>query len=91
MQIEFDHIAGGLCLLRQGGEEEFVDDARTRNANPTLLFASWMDRYHHTTLHPCRPNRHLRAIVEAAHQLAFSAMLQLIWGQAETRLDDRMI
>ena len=76
---------------RQGGEEEFVDDARTRNANPTLLCASWMGRYHHTTLHPCRPNRHLRAIVEAAHQLAFIAMLELslsAGADASGRQDD---
>jgi hypothetical protein len=76
---------------RQGGEEAFIDEARTRDANPTLLCANWMGRHSHTALHPRRPNWHLGAEVSAAHYLAFSAMLELIWRQAETRLDDRMI
>ena len=37
MQIQFDDIGGGEGLLRQIGEEEFVDDARTRDANGTFL------------------------------------------------------
>src|SRR5260221_3868170 len=38
MQIQFDDIGGGECLLRQGCGEEFVDDTSTRDANRTLLF-----------------------------------------------------
>jgi hypothetical protein len=37
MQIQLNDVRGGERSLRQVGEEEFVDDARTRDANWTLL------------------------------------------------------
>ena len=39
VQVQLDDIGGGERLLRQIGEEEFVDDARTRDANRALLLA----------------------------------------------------
>src|SRR5512135_1569800 len=91
MQIQFDDIGGAERLLRQIGEEEFVDDARTRETNPALLFAGWMGRHYHTARHTKRSHRHSRTVEEAAHQLAFRTMLELTWGQVQTRLDERMI
>jgi hypothetical protein len=38
-----------------------------------------------------RADRYIRAVVEAAHQLAFRTALELIWGQVQSRLDKRMI
>jgi hypothetical protein len=35
--------------------------------------------------------QHLWAVVEAVHHLAFRALLELIGGQVQTRLDERMI
>ncbi len=45
---------------RQRGEEEFIDDARTRDADATLLCDSRMGRHHHAALHPRRPHRYER-------------------------------
>src|SRR5713226_3371928 len=91
MQIHFDDVGSGKPLLRQLGEEEFVDNARTRDANWALLVASWMGRHHHPARHTLGSYRHLWAVVEAAHHLAFRALLELIGGQMQTRLDKRMI
>jgi hypothetical protein len=91
MQIQLDDIAGGKRLLWQGGEEEFVDDARTRDANRALLFASFMGGHHHATGHSLRSDRHVWTVVEAADDLTFRTLLELIWGQMQTRLDKRMI
>src|SRR5439155_12806145 len=58
---------------------------------PALLCAGWMGRHHHATRHARRAHRHIRAVVKAAHQLAFRTTLKLVWGQVQTRLDKRMI
>lgn len=81
MQVQLDDIAGGESLLRQIREEEFIDDALTRESDRALLLASWMGGYHHETWHVLGSDRHCRAVVEAAHDLAFWALLELIWGR----------
>ena len=91
MQVEFDDISSGEGLLRQVREEEFVDDARTRDANGALLFACWMGCHHHAAGHTLGSHRHFWAVVEAAHHLAFWTLLELIWWEMQTRLDQRMI
>src|SRR5712691_12204500 len=91
MQIQFDDIGSSERLLRQIGEEEFVDDARTRDANRALLFASFMGRHYHAVQHALGPYRDLRTIVEAAHDLTFWTLLELIGREVQTRLDERMI
>src|SRR6266700_94216 len=91
MQIQLDDIAGGKRLLWQGGEEEFVDDARTRDAHWALLLASGMSCHDHAAPYALRPHRHVWTVVEAAGDLAFWALLGLIGGQMQTRLDKRMI
>jgi hypothetical protein len=77
--------------LRQGGEEELVDDACTRDANRALLVGGWMSGHHHAAQHALGPHRHVWAVVEAAHDLAFWTLLELIGRQVQTRLDQRMI
>src|SRR5262245_49201513 len=58
MEIQFDDIRSGESLLRQRGEEKFIDDTRTRDANRTLLVTGWMSRHHHAAPHPLWPHRH---------------------------------
>src|SRR4030095_5738959 len=91
MQIQFDDIGGGERLLWQFREEEFVDHARTCGANRAFLFASRMGRYHHAARHALGSHRHVGTVVEAAHHLAFRALLELIWWEMQTCLDARMI
>jgi hypothetical protein len=91
MQVQLDDIGGSEGVLRQIREEEFVDDARTRDANRALLFTSWMGCHDHTARHALGSHRHLRAVVEAADHLTFRTLLELIRRQVQTRLDQRMI
>src|SRR6266699_541617 len=91
MQIQLNDIRGGERLLRETGKEEFVDDARTRDANGTLLGAGWMGRHDHAAQHALGPHRHLWAVVEAAHDLTFWTLLELIRRQVQTRLNERMV
>lgn len=67
MQIQFHDVGGREALLRPTGEEEFVDDAFSRDANPALLFACRMSCHHHAAMDALRPDWHIRAVVEAAH------------------------
>src|SRR5713226_5346741 len=60
MQIQFDDIDRGECPLWQLGEEKFVDDPRTRDANGALLFPSWMSCDDYTAQHTFRPHRDRR-------------------------------
>jgi len=39
MQLQLNHVAGREGVLREVREEQFVDDARTRDADRTLLRA----------------------------------------------------
>jgi hypothetical protein len=86
MQIEGDDIGGRERLLRQVREEEFVDDALSGEADTTLLFSSRMGRHHHPAALPRRPHRHIRAVVEGAHQLTFRACELLIGRQMQAAL-----
>ena len=87
MQIQFNDVRGGERLLRQAGEEEFIDYPSTRDPNWTLLFASWMGRDHYTTQDAIRPHRHSRAVVERAHHATLWVGQMLIGRQIQTRLD----
>src|SRR5579875_790738 len=91
MQIQLDHIAGRERLLREVGEEEFIDDAVPRHAHRTLLLVGGMGGHHHAAGYPLSPHWHCRAVIEAAQQLTFWTLLELIWGQVQTRLHERMI
>ena len=59
-------------------EEEFVDDAFSCDANRTLLFPCGMGRYHHAAREAIGADWHVWTIVEAADDLAFRALLDLI-------------
>ena len=92
MQIQFDNIGSGERLLCKIGEEEFVVDARTRDAHRALLFGGWMRGHHHPTQYPRRSHWDLWAIIETARRLTFWTLLKLIGRQMQTRLyraDDR--
>ena len=91
MQVEFDDIASSKRLLRQIREEEFVDDARTRDAYRTLLVGSRMRCHDHAVPRALGSHRYLRTVVETANHLAFRALLELIGRQVQSRLDLRMI
>src|SRR5579875_2340352 len=91
MQIQFDHIASGEALLRQRGEEQFIDDACACDSNRTLLETLWMSRHHHAAAHSLWPYRHIWTVVETAGDLAFRALLEVIGGKMQTRLDEWMI
>ncbi len=87
MQIQLDDIAGGEALLGQVGEEEFVDDARARQADGFLLFlllpvlVSRVRCHNDTATHPLRSHRDGLTVVEAAHRLTFRTLVHLIGGQ----------
>src|SRR6266487_115695 len=91
MQIQLNDVRGGERSMREIGEEEFVDNPCTRDANGTLLFACRMRCHDHAAEHALGSHRDLRTIVEAAHDLAFWALLELIGGKVQTCLDQRMI
>jgi hypothetical protein len=46
MQIYLDDIRDGERVRWQIGEEKFVDDSRTRDADPALLVAGRVGRHH---------------------------------------------
>ena len=69
MQVQLNHIAGSEDVLREVGEEEFVDHTCTCDAYRALLFPSRMRRHDHTAQHILRSHRDLRAIVETANHL----------------------
>jgi hypothetical protein len=86
-------VNGGSWEIR---EEEFVDNARTRDADGFLLrflpvLVSRMHCHHDTAGHALGSHRDLWAVVEAANGLAFGALLELIGWQVQTRLNQRMI
>src|SRR5579883_1844033 len=91
MQVEFDDIAGRERLLRQGGEEEFIDDAFPRHANWALFRVGGMGGYDHAAAESLRSHWHDRAVVEAAHHRTFATLLKLIGWQMQTSLHERMI
>jgi hypothetical protein len=69
MQVQLDHIAGREGVLRQGREEEFVDDARTCDAYRTLLLPGGMRGHDHATGLALGSHRDLWTIIEAARHL----------------------
>ncbi len=91
MQIQFDHIAGSECPLREAREEEFVDDPCARDANGALLLASQMRCHNHAAQHVLGSHRYLRTIVETAYRLAFWTLLELVGRQVQTCLNERVI
>jgi len=76
MQVQFDHVTGGKRLLRQVGEEEFVNNACTRDANGALLLGGGMGGHHHAAEDAERSDRHVWAIVEGALDLALRTLLK---------------
>ena len=91
MQLQLDDIADGERLVRQGGEEEFVDHTCTRDAHTVLLGVGGMGGYHYAAGHALGSYRYLRTIVETATCLAFWTLLELVSRQVQTGLNERVI
>jgi hypothetical protein len=91
MEVQLDHIAGGEGVLRQVREKQFVDHPCAGDPNRTLLLPGGMGSHDHAAGHPLGSHRDLGAIVQTAHQLAFGTLLELIRGQVQARLNQRMI
>jgi nitrogen fixation protein len=91
VQIQFDHIAGGKCLLREVGKEQFVDDACPRDSNGTFLLGGRMGSHDHAAQHARWPHWDLGTIVETSYHLTFRTLLELIMWQMQPSLNQRMI
>jgi hypothetical protein len=91
MQVQLDHIAGREGVLGQLRAEEFVDHPRACHSNGALLLPGGMRGDDHATEHTIGPHRDLGAIVEAAHHLAFRALLDLVGRQVQPGLNERMV
>src|SRR5258708_29155479 len=91
MQIQLHHIAGREGVLREVREEQFVDDARTCHSNRAFLLPCGMRGHDHATGRLIGSDGDLGAVVEAAHHLAFRALLKLIRWEVQTRRNARVI
>ena len=87
MQIQRHDITGRQRVLRQGRQEEFINDARTGDADPTLGCPGGMRCHNEPTPHPLRPQRQVRTVVEGTYHPAFWVSQVLIRGQFQTSLD----
>jgi hypothetical protein len=68
-----------------------VKEQQQSDAYGALLFACGMRCHNYTAPHLFGPYRNLSTIVEAALGLTFRALLELIWREVQTCLDERMI
>ena len=91
MQVHLDHIAGRKAVLRQVGEKQFVDHPSTGDADWARLGAGGMCGHDHAVGSSFRSHRNLGAIVEAANQLAFGTLLELIRRQVQACLNQGVI
>src|SRR5450432_197669 len=89
MQIQLYNVRSRETLLRQAGEEEFVDQAFPRDTNPTLLFAGRMSCDDDAAMNAFRSHWHIWVIVETAHDQAFRTVQQLIGRQVQAGLNAR--
>jgi hypothetical protein len=64
MQIEHHHIGSRERLLRQVGQEEFVDDPITGDADPTLRRPCRMSGDHDSAPQSRRSDGDIRAVVK---------------------------
>jgi len=81
MQVECDHISRRESRLRHVGQEEFVDQASTFNADTRLLLRGRMGRHYDPAALPRRSHSQIRAVVEGAHEATFRAAELLIGRQ----------
>src|SRR5712691_5383592 len=91
MQIQLDHIAGRERLLREPGQEEFIDNAFPRFAHPAFRLACWMSCHHHAARAALWSYWNFGAVVESACDLTFWTTLVLIRGEMQPRLHERVI
>jgi hypothetical protein len=91
MHLPRDDIGSGERFLRQVCEEECVDDALARDADPAFQWPFGMGRHHHAAAAPLWPYSDIRAVVAGAHQGTFWAAEVGIGGQVQPRPHDRVI
>lgn len=65
MQIQLNDESLGEGVLREGGEEEFMDDTCACDANGTLLLDDWMRCHHHAAAHAFGSYGHLWAVARS--------------------------
>ena len=66
MQVECDHISRRESCLRHVGQEEFVDQASTFNADTRLFLRGRMGRHYDPAALPRRSHSQIRAVIEGA-------------------------
>src|SRR6266516_953057 len=91
MQIQLHDVRSREALLGQAGKEEFIDDAFSCDTNPALLFASGMSCHDYAAMDAFWSHWHIRAIIEAARDQAFGVVQELVGGQVQAGLNQRMI
>lgn len=91
MQIHLNDIASCESVLREVGEEEFVDHPCAGHPHGTLLLPDGMRRHDHAAGHSLGSHRDLGVIVQTAHNVAFGTLLHLIRWQVEPGRNLRMI
>src|SRR6266516_5938814 len=89
MQVECHHVGGGERLLREIGQEQFVDNSGAFDAHPALRFPGWMGCHDDITPLSLWSYSYVRTIVERAHQGTFRAAKLLIGGKMQTHMDMR--
>jgi len=87
MQIQRHDKGLGERALGEIRQEQFVDDARAGDADPTLGCPGRMSRHDEPTSHALRPQGQIRAVVEGAHHPAFRVGQVLIWRKFQASLD----
>src|SRR5258708_24646852 len=91
MQVEGDDIGSGESALGKIREEEFIDDTRAGDTDWALPRVRRMGCHHHAAALSRWPHRHIRTIVERAHQITFRAYELLIGWQVQAALDLRSL
>jgi hypothetical protein len=87
MQIQGHDITCGERVLRQIGQEQFIDDARAGHADPTLRFCGWMCGDHDSAGFLRRAESQVRTVVEGTADPAFWMLEVLIWRKFQASLD----
>jgi hypothetical protein len=91
MQIQRDDVARHERVLRQIGQEQFIDDACAGHTDPTLDCPSGMSCYKNPTQHALRTQSQTRTVIEATRHPAFRVSHVLIGRKFQTGLDLRSL
>jgi len=87
MEVESHHIRGGERLLGEIGQEQRIRHPAAFDTHPSLRFPGGMGCHDDTAPLSGRSHRHVRTIVERAHQLTFRASERPFCGQMQAALN----